>query len=151
MTVSSAALPGSSELMMARAAVRVGLVLVVPVVGAAALLRGTPGALTALGAVAMVVGNMYATGRSLHWAAGISPVVLQGVALGGFLARLVMYAAAIVLLRPVEAIDGPVLAISAAVAMVVVLGYEVRLVSSHRELWFVDTGVRGSASERERA
>jgi hypothetical protein len=140
--VSPAALTGDNELTMARAALRVGAVVTAPVVLVALLLRGVPAGLTALGAVALVVGNFYVTGRSLAWAARIGPVALQATALGGFMVRLVVYAAAIVLLRPVEAIDGPVLAISAAVAMVVVLAYEVRLVSSHRELWFVDAGVR---------
>ncbi|MBW3620657.1 MAG: hypothetical protein KY461_10465, partial [Actinobacteria bacterium] len=128
-----------SERTMAEAAVRVGVVAAVPVVVAALALRGAAGALTALGAVLLVVGNFYVTGRSLDWAARFGPTALQATALGGFLVRLVLFAAAIVVLRPVDAIDGPVLAISAAVAMVVVLAYEVRLVSSHRELWFVDT------------
>ncbi len=150
MAVSTAALPGDNELTMARAALRVGVIVAVPVVLAAAALRGTAAGVTALAAVAVVVANFYVTGRSLSWAAKIGPAALQATALGGFLVRLVIYAGAIVLLRPVEAIDGPVLAISAAVAMVVVLAYEVRLVTSHRELWFVDTSVRPVAG-KERA
>jgi hypothetical protein len=140
--VSTGSRPGDNELTMARGAVRVGAIVAAPVVLAALVLRGIPGALTALGAVVLVVGNLYVTGRSLSWAAKIGPVALQATALGGFLVRLVVYAAAIVVLRPVEAIDGPVLAISTALAMVVVLAYEVRLVTSHPEMWFVDTSVR---------
>lgn len=142
MAVSTAALVGDNELTMARAALRVGAIVVLPVVLGALALRGTAAGLTALGAVLVVVGNFYVTGRSLSWAARIGPVALQAMALGGFGLRLVLYAVALVLLRPVDAIDGPVLAISAAVAMVVVLAYEVRLVSSHRELWFVDASAR---------
>lgn len=126
-----------NEVTMARAAVRIGAVVAVPVVGLSWALRGTGGGLTALGAVVLVVGTFYVTGRSLHWAGNISPVALQAVALGGFFLRLVLYALLIVLLRPVEAVDGPVLAISTAVTLVVVLAYEVRLVLRHAEFWWV--------------
>lgn len=126
-----------NEVTMARAAVRVGAAVAVPVVGLSWLLRGPQGGLTALGAVLLVVGTFYVTGRTLHWAGNISPTVLQAVALGGFFVRLVLYAALIVLLRPVEAIDGHVLAISTAVTLVVVLAYEVRLVLRHAEFWWV--------------
>lgn len=133
---------GETEHAMARAALRVGALLAVPLVLGALALRGTAGALTAFGAVVFVAGNFYVTGRSLQWAAKLGPVVLQAVALGGFLARLMLYGVMIVVLRPVEAIDGPVLAISAAVALVVVLAYEVRLVSTDPRIWMVDTGLR---------
>lgn len=126
-----------NEVTMARAAVRVGAAVAVPVVGVSWLLRGVDGGLTALGAVLLVVGTFYVTGRTLHWAGNISPTVLQAVALGGFFIRLVLYAALIVLLRPVEAVDGPVLAISTAVTLVVVLAAEVRLVLRHAEFWWV--------------
>jgi len=122
---------------MARAALPVGLVLAVLAVSAALPLRGTAGALTALGAVAFVVGNFYLTGRALAWGGRISPTVLQAVALGGFFLKLVALAVALVLLRPVEAIDGPVLAISTVVATVVVLVAEVRLVSQEATFWWL--------------
>lgn len=131
---------GDNEVTMARAAVRVGSAVAVPLVLAAGLLRGTASALTALGAVLVVVGSFYVTGRSLAWAARLGVVALQAVALGGFLLRLMLYALAIVLLGPVEAIDGPVLAISTVVAMVTVLAYEVRLVLRHQEFWWLTDG-----------
>lgn len=128
-----------SEVTMARAAVRVGLVLTIPVVGLAWLLRGQSGGLTALGAVVLVIGTFALTGHSMAWAARIGPVALQAVALGGFMLRLMLYAIGIVVLGPVDAVDGPVLAITVAVAMVVLLAYEVRLVLQHREFWWVTT------------
>lgn len=137
-----------SEVTMARTAVRVGAVLVVPVVAVAFAVRGLAGGLTALGAVVGVVGLFYLNGRTLGWAGDRGPAVLQAVALGGFFLRLVAYAALIVLLRPVEAIDGPVLAISTAVTMIIVLAYEVRLVTRHTEFWFVQPAVQRVGAPR---
>lgn len=125
---------------MARAAERVGVVLAVPIVALAGLLRGVAGALTALAGVVLVVGVVALTGRSLAWAAGHGPAVLQAVALGGFALRLMIYAGAIVALRPVEAIDGPVLALTVAVTAVVVLATEARFALRNRQLWWVDAG-----------
>lgn len=125
------------ELTMARAALRVGVVLVPLAVVASWVLRGPEAGLTALGAVALVILNFYATGRSLAWAASFSPAVVMAVALGGFFARLVMYAVALVVLTPVQAIDGPVLAVTVAIATIVLLTYEVRLALSHAEFWWL--------------
>lgn len=126
---------------MARAALPVGLALAVLAVIAVLPVRGAAGALTALGAVVFVVGNFYLTGRALAWAGRIGPAALQAVALGGFFVKLVVLAIALVLLRPVEAIDGPVLAITTVVATVVVLVAEVRFVSQHTTLWWLVTTV----------
>lgn len=127
----------ADEAAMVAHAVRVGGILVVPVVVVAWLARGTAGGLTALGAVAFVIATFAVTGRSLQWAADRGPTTLLATALGGFFVRLVLYAIAIALLRPVEAIDGPVLALSAAAAIVVVLAAETRLALRHGELWWV--------------
>lgn len=131
-----------AETELVRAAVRAGLVVAVPIVAVAAISRGLEGGLTALVTVAFVVGVFALTGWSLRWAAGHGPTAIQAVALGGFFLRLVLYAALIVVLRPVEAIDDTVLAVSAAVALVAVLAYETRIVLTHREFWMVDTSVR---------
>lgn len=135
------------EASMVSAALRVGLVVAVVATVVAGLVAGTAGALTAFGAVAFVTAVFAVTGRSLAWAADRGPTVIQAVALGGFFLRLVLYAALIVVLRPIQAIDGTVLAISAAVAMVVILAWETRFVLTHREFWFVDAGVGAPAVE----
>ncbi|MBW3661539.1 MAG: hypothetical protein KY469_00445 [Actinobacteria bacterium] len=122
---------------MARAALPVGLALAVLAVLTVFPVRGAAGALTALAAVVFVVGNFYLTGRALAWAGRISLSVLQAVALGGFFLKLVVLAIALVLLRPIEAIDGPVLAITTVVATVVVLVAEVRLVSRRSSFWWL--------------
>lgn len=138
-----------SELAMARAALKVGVPMAVLAVAIVGPWRGTASALTALGAIVVVVGNFYVTGRSLAWAARISLTVLQAVALGGLFLRLVLYAVLILLLRPVEAIDGPVLAVTAAVAMVVLLAYETRFVLATSQLWWLhDASSAPSAGSR---
>lgn len=127
---------------MARAALGVGAALSVPVVGIAWLVRDLPGALTALGALVIVIGQFVLTARSLAWAAKKGPVAVQATALGGFGLRLMFYAGLILALRPVEAIDGPVLAIVTAVSLVILLAWEVRLVMRHSEMWFIDADAR---------
>lgn len=131
-----------AETEMVRAAVRAGVVVGVPIVAVAAVWRGTAGGLTALVTVAFVVAMFALTGVSLRWAAAHGPTAIQAVALGGFFVRLVLYAVLIMALRPVEAIDDTVLAVSAAVALVAVLAYEVRIVLTNRQFWFVDASVR---------
>ena len=56
--------------------------------GSAALLSDLDAAWSAAIAVGIVFANFIAHGWSLAWAAGISPVVLYAVALGGFIVRL---------------------------------------------------------------
>ncbi len=140
----------NAESEMVRAALRVGLVVGVPATLVGGVLRGTSGALTALLTVGFVVGVFAVTGRSLGWAAKHGPIAIQAVALGGFFVRLVLYAAMILVLRPVDAIDDTVLAVSAAVAMVAVLTYETRLVLTQREFWFVDASAAVAVDRKER-
>ncbi len=128
---------GDNEVIMARAGLRVGAVLAVPLVLAAAVFRGPSGLVTALGGLVLVIGSFYLTGRSLAWAARISPTVLQAVVLGGFLVRILFYGALILLLRDVSVVDGPVLVISVVTTIVVLLAYEVRLALHNRALWWV--------------
>lgn len=126
---------------MARAAMRVGAVLAVPVIAVSYLVRDLAGALTAVGALVIVIGQFVVTARSLAWAAKRGPAVVQAVALGGFGLRLMFYAGLILALRPVEAVDGPVLAIVTAASLVILLAWEARLVMNHSEMWFVDADV----------
>lgn len=129
---------GGAETVMIGAAARAAAVLAPLLVVAAWWLRGPAGALSALAAVALVVGVFVSTGWSLRWAAGRGPAVLQTVAVGGFAARLALYALGVVLLAPLEAIDGHALAASTAVALVALLGYEAWLLSRRSELWWID-------------
>ncbi|MDP9405942.1 MAG: hypothetical protein M3O86_04960, partial [Actinomycetota bacterium] len=100
------------------------------------------GALGAGVGAAVVAGMFLLSGAPLSWAARIGPEALMAAALGGYLVRLMLYAVLIVVLRPVEAIHGPSLALSAAVLLVAALGWEVRLVSRVPGFFWVDAQAR---------
>lgn len=118
---------------MLGAARRVGLVLLVVFVPAAWLLRGTGGAGTALGVLAVVIGGFLLTGRSLRWAGQRGPTTVQAVALGGTLFKLCLYALLIVTLAPLGVIDRPTLAVTAPLALTILLVVEARLVVTNPE------------------
>jgi hypothetical protein len=74
---------------------------------AAAFLIGTLADGTAAGwsaaiGIAVVTLNFVANAWSLAWAAAISPIVVYGVALGGFVVRLAFLAVLLVLLRQLD-------------------------------------------------
>lgn len=86
------------------------------------------GGLSAALGVAVVVANFAAQGLSLAWASRVSLVVVQVVALGGFVVRMgVIFGILLILDR--TAFFSPLIFGLAAVASVLsLLGYEVRLV-----------------------
>ena len=127
-----------AERLMARTAVRVGAVLAVAATVPAAFLRGAAGAFTALGAVLLVAGGFALSALVQAWGAKQGPSVLQGVTFASFFGRLLTYAILIAVLEPLDVVDGPVLAITATVAVITLLTIEVRLVLRHTELWWVD-------------
>lgn len=129
------------ELRMARAALLAVAVLAVPCVAVASLAVGREGAIGAGVATAVVAGMFAMSGAMTSWAARLGPTVLMGAVLGGYLLRMVVYALLIVLLRPVEAIHGRSLAVTAAVLLVGALIWEVRLVSRVPGFFWLNTGV----------
>lgn len=118
---------------MLSAAWRVGLVLVLVCVPAAAGLRGPRGAATAAALIAIVVGGFLLTGLSLRWAGRRGPTSVQAVALGGVVLKLSVYALLIVTLAPMGVIDRPTLGLTAPVAIFALLAVEVRLVVTNPE------------------
>lgn len=134
--------PRDVELRLARSAVAFVTLLALPVVGVAALVAGGGGALGAAVGAAVVAGMFAMSGVTLSWAARLGPTALMGAALGGYLLRLMIYALLIVLLRPVETIHGPSLAVSAAVLLVAALMWEVRVVSRLPGAFWVRTDAR---------
>jgi hypothetical protein len=77
------------------------LALIVAVVVAAAI-GGSDAAWSAGIAVVIVLLNFVAAALSVAWAARISPMILFAVAMGGFVARLLIYTIALVLLNTLE-------------------------------------------------
>ena len=121
----------------------------IPALAIAAAVAGAGGALGA-GIAAAVVGGMFImAGALMSWAARIGPTALMAAVLGGYLLRLLIYTLLIVLLRPVEAIHGPSLAITAAVLLLAALAWDVRLVSRVPSFYWVTAaspGPRGPAA-----
>ena len=130
------------ELRLARSAALFVVVLGIPVVAVAGLLAGTPGALSAAIGAAVVIGMFLMAGALMSWAARISPTALMGAVLGGYLLRLMVYALLILVLRRVEWLSGPSLAISTAILLVAVLAYEVRTVSRTPSLFWIDAAAK---------
>lgn len=135
----SAPRPGDPiELQLAVGALKAVAVLAAPIIAGAWLAAGVGGAIGAAVAVAVVAGMYLMSGMLLSYAARFGPGALMAAALGGFGLRLMIYALLLVLLRPVEVIHGPSLAISAAVLLVLTLIWEARIVSRTPNLYWID-------------
>ena len=117
------------EGVMVRRAVAAGA-LALPVAAAGGWAAGdADGALSAALGIAIVVANFAAHGLSLAWAAGVSIPVLQGVALGGFVVRMGVIVAAIVLLDRTAFFSPAIFGIAVVVGTLGLLGYEAKLVA----------------------
>lgn len=129
---------GRVELRMARSAVTLVLALALPALVVSGLVAGAGGVLGAAIAAALIAVMFLSQAALLDRAARISPTAMMAAALGGFAVRLLGYALLIVLLRPVEAIHGPSLAVTAAVLLVASLAWEARHVSRSPGFFLVD-------------
>jgi hypothetical protein len=116
-------------------ALTVGLGLVF--VGGAGWWLGAPGLAGAGMAVAVVAGMQALSGALLSLAARFGPSALLAAALGGYVLKLCIYVVLMVLLRDAEGIDGPSLAVTAAVLLIVVLAWQTRLVLRDQRLFWV--------------
>ncbi len=88
-------------------------------------------------AIAVVFANFVAHGWSLSWAAGISPVVLTAVGLGGFIVRLGAIIAIIALLNRLEWFSVVAFAAALVPSTIVLLAVEMKLLSGRMQadLW----------------
>ncbi len=122
---------------LARGALKVIAVLALPVLVVTWLVADTAGLLGGALAVAVVAAMYAGSGALLSWAARRGPEWLMGAALAGFGLRLLVYLGLMVLLRPLEVLHGPSLAISAAVLLIASLAWEVRTVQRTPALWWL--------------
>lgn len=136
---------GTVEWRLARAAAAAVLVVSAPTIAVAALVAGRPGAIGAAIAAAVVLGMFVLSGGLVAFGARFGPNGIFAATLGGFFLRLVLYAALIVMLSPLPGIDGPSLAVSAAVLLVTSLAWEVRYVMRTPEFFWLDTARTGRA------
>lgn len=138
------------ELRLAAAALRVVAALVVPVLAGAWLAAGRSGVISAGVGIGLVAGTFVLSAVFLSVAARFGPGALLGAALGGYILRLMIYALLLVVLRPVELIHGPSLAISVAVVMIVTLVFEVRYVTRTPSLHWLEPAASHGAAAPER-
>jgi hypothetical protein len=109
--------------------VKHGLLLAPVVILVAGLVSGWDGTASAAIALAIVCLNFTLAALSVGWAAKISPVMVGGVALGGYVVRLGLILTALVLLRHVSWIVLPWLGFTLVGAHLVLLFWEMRYVS----------------------
>jgi hypothetical protein len=109
--------------------VKHGLLLAPVVILVAGLISGWDGTASAAIALAIVCLNFTFAALSVGWAAKISPVMVGGVALGGYVVRLGLILGALVLLRHVSWIVLPWLGFTLVGAHLVLLFWEMRYVS----------------------
>lgn len=96
----------------------------------AALFGGSNGAWSAVLAVAVVVANFLLAAVSLSWAARTSPVALMAMALGGFLARMMLVTGVVLAVRHASWINLSVLAITILVTQLGLLFWETKYVGA---------------------
>jgi hypothetical protein len=105
-------------------AFRAGAVALVPAAGIAWVLRGGPGALAVLIALAIVVANIAVSGLVLMIASRRAPENYPMIAMPSYALRMVAVFAAMAAAHATSAIDQGTFAITFALAVVVILAYE---------------------------
>lgn len=91
---------------------------------------GTHGAASAAVAVAVVSANLVLAAVSLAWAAKVSPAVLMGTALGGFLVRMGLVTVVVMAVRHQPWANLTALAVTILVTHLGLLAWETRYVSA---------------------
>jgi hypothetical protein len=95
------------------------------------LIWGSRGAWSALLAVGVVVVNLLLSSISLAWAARVSPTALMGVALGGFLVRMMLVTAVVIAVKGSAWVDLTALAVAILVTHLSLLVWETRYVGAN--------------------
>jgi hypothetical protein len=129
---------GLDERQLAVGAFRALGLLAVPTVGAAATLAGSAGALAALAGLSLVGILFGGSALLLRLVADRGPTAAMATLVSGVGVRLVAYAAVLTSLDGVAWVHRPSLAIATGIAVVVVLGYELRLLATMPRLFWID-------------
>jgi hypothetical protein len=112
--------------------------------GVGALFGGADAGWSAAIAVVIVYLNFLANAGSLAWAAKTSPTMVSIVALGGYVARLIVYTIALVLLNQLEWFSPLAFVLALVPATIGLLVYETKALSGRMqsELWTFDGATR---------
>jgi len=92
---------------------------------------GSRGAWSALLAVAVVVVNLLLSSISLAWAARVSPTLLMGAALGGFLVRMMLVTVVVIAVKDSAWVNLTALAVAILVTHLTLLIWETRYVGAN--------------------
>jgi ATP synthase protein I len=107
------------------------------------VLGGGGAAWSAAIAVVIVTANFVANALSVAWAAHISPMILYGVAMGGFVVRLIVFTVALVLLNTLSWFSPLAFALTLVPTTIGLLVVEARTLSGRlqTDMWsFQETG-----------
>jgi hypothetical protein len=129
---------GLDERQLAVGAFRALGLLAVPTVGVAATLAGPAGAVAALAGLSLVGILFGGSALLLRLVADRGPTAAMATLVSGVALRLVAYAAVLTSLDGVAWVHRPSLAIATGIAVVVVLGYELRLLATMPRLFWID-------------
>ena len=113
---------GESRLIVG--AFRAGGIALLPAAAVAWMVRGGPGVLAVVVALALVVGNIAASGIVLGLAARRSPSNFPMIAMPSYALRMVAVFAAMAAVHATNAIDGPTFTVTFACGLVAILAYE---------------------------
>ena len=89
--------------------------------------------------VAIVALNLISNALATAWAAGISPVMLYAVALGGFFVRMVVLVAVLLILDPMPWFSTPAFALAVVPSTIAILVFEAKILSARTtqaDLWY---------------
>jgi hypothetical protein len=117
------------ETRIARDLARHGLIAAPIVIIGAGIWRGPEAALAVGLALGLVILNFLMSAALLGWAARISPDMLMGVALGGFLIKVIVLFVVGTVVEQFDFVDFPVFVVTLLVAHLGLLAWETRSVS----------------------
>jgi len=136
------------EQAMGVAAAKLLALLAVPLMGGSWLVAGSGGAAGAAAGVLLVVVLFGVTGLLLAPLKRVHPSVVVGVSLAGVGLRLAGYGAALAVLARFDGLHRPSLAMATAVAFTATLAYEIRVISTTPEFFWVRAAPPTSAATR---
>lgn len=122
----------------------------VPVVAAAAALRGVPGLLGAALAAGLVMGLFGVTAVLLACVARRSPARLPAVSLVGAIVRMIAYGVLLTALAGVDTIDRASTVVATCLLLIATLVYEVRFAATTPGFYWLHTPAPHGAQANER-
>ena len=111
--------------------------------GLATAISGRDQGFSALLAVVVVAANFVANALSMAWAAKISPIAIYAVGMGGFVARLIVFAAAMLALTAFHWFSAKAFVVTFVPATMILLVFEMKILSAKRlqsDLWYFREG-----------